>query len=79
MFEAHGQDSGKREENASINKALQGSAQLQAGAENENSPASAFEEVTRPIQMLRRLRALFLAVGVGIGVTEGHALQCGED
>ena len=59
LFKAHGQAPGESEETDWSNKPFKGSAQLQDGARTETGPATAFEEVTRPIQMLSRLRALF--------------------
>jgi hypothetical protein len=63
VFEAHGQAPGESEENRSSKEAFEGSAQLQAGAGNEIDPATAFEEVTRPIQALHQF-GLFFYLGV---------------
>ena len=68
VFEAHGQAPGESEENRSSKEAFEGSAQLQAGAGNEINQATAFEEVTRPVQMPSRLRALFLPGRAGAGI-----------
>jgi hypothetical protein len=65
LFKAHGPEAGESEGTHWSKEAFEGSAQLQDGAGTETGPASAFEEVTRPIQMLSRLRALFLAAGRG--------------
>jgi X-X-X-Leu-X-X-Gly heptad repeat protein len=63
LFKAHGPEAGESEETDWSKEAVDGSAQLQDGAGTEIGTASVFEEVTRPIQMLSHLRALFLAAG----------------
>ena len=65
LFKAHGPEAGERKGTDWSKEAFEGSAQLQDGAGTEIGPATALEGVTRPIQMLSRLRALFLAAGVG--------------
>ena len=66
LSRAHGPEAGESEGTDWSKEAFEGSAQLQDGGGTETGPTTAFEEVTRPIQMLRRLRALFLAAGVGM-------------
>jgi hypothetical protein len=83
LFKAHGPEAGESEETDGSKEAFEGSAQLQAGAGTEIGPATAFEEVTKPIQMLSRLRALFLTVGAGM-IEGDQAMQqflsgCGQE
>ena len=64
LFKAHGPEAGERKGTDWSKEAFEGSAQLQDGAGTEIGPATALEGVTRPIQMLSRLRALFSCVGM---------------
>jgi len=65
LFEALGRETRATEAKDWGKKAFEGSAQLQDGAGDEIDPATAFEEVTRPIQMLSGLPASFLSCGRG--------------
>jgi X-X-X-Leu-X-X-Gly heptad repeat protein len=66
LFKAYGPEAGESEETDGSKEAFEGSAQLQDGAGTEIGPATAFEEVSRPILMLNRLRALFFYLGVPV-------------